>query len=165
MVAIETDLLRRQAFVDGQWIDADSGGTFPVHNPATGDVVAEVPRLGAAETQRAIEAAERALPSWKARPARDRARILRRLAALMDERRDGLAALMVTEQGKPLAEALAEVDYAMSFYEWFGEEAKRLDGRVIPGDVAGQAHRGHPRADWRHRGDHALEFPSRNAGP
>jgi succinate-semialdehyde dehydrogenase / glutarate-semialdehyde dehydrogenase len=132
VVAIETDLLRRQAFVDGRWIDADSGEAFPVHNPATGDVVAEVPRLGAAETQRAIEAAERALPIWKARPARERARILRRLAALMDERRDGLATLMVTEQGKPLAEALAEVDYAMSFYEWFGEEAKRLDGRVIP---------------------------------
>ena len=132
MATIGTDLLRRQAFVDGNWIDADSGATFPVHNPATGEVVADVPRLGAAETRRAIEAAQRALPAWKARPARERARILRRLAGLMDERRDELAALMVTEQGKPLVEALAEVDYALSFYEWFGEEAKRLDGRVIP---------------------------------
>ena len=132
MATIGTDLLRRQAFVDGSWIDADSGATFPVHNPATGEVVADVPRLGAAETRRAIEAAQRALPAWKARPARERARILRRLAGLMDERRDELATLMVTEQGKPLVEALAEVDYALSFYEWFGEEAKRLDGRVIP---------------------------------
>jgi succinate-semialdehyde dehydrogenase / glutarate-semialdehyde dehydrogenase len=132
VAAIETDLLRNQAFVDGKWIDADSSATFPVYDPATGEVVAEVPRLGADETRRAIEAADRALPAWKARPARERARILRRLAALMDERRQGLATLMVTEQGKPLAEALAEVDYALSFYEWFGEEAKRLDGRVIP---------------------------------
>jgi succinate-semialdehyde dehydrogenase / glutarate-semialdehyde dehydrogenase len=133
VAAIETDLLRNQAFVDGRWIDADSGATFPVLDPATGEVVAEVPRLGAAETRRAIEAADRALPAWKARPARERARILRRLAELMDERREKLATLMVTEQGKPFAEALAEVDYALSFYEWFGEEAKRLDGRVIPG--------------------------------
>ena len=105
---------------------------FPSITPRPGEVVADVPRLGAAETRRAIEAAQRALPAWKARPARERARILRRLAGLMDERRDELAALMVTEQGKPLVEALAEVDYALSFYEWFGEEAKRLDGRVIP---------------------------------
>ncbi len=132
MATFESDLLFRQAFVDGRWIDADSGATFPVVNPANGGVVAEVPRLGATETRRAIEAAQRALPAWRARPARERARILRRLAELMDERRHDLAALMVTEQGKPLAEALAEVDYALSFYEWFGEEAKRLDGRVIP---------------------------------
>jgi succinate-semialdehyde dehydrogenase/glutarate-semialdehyde dehydrogenase len=130
--AVQTDLLRSQAYLDGVWTDADSGETFPVHDPATGAVIAEVPRLGVAETRRAIEAAERALPAWKARTAKERARVLRRLADLMQDRSGDLAALMVAEQGKPLAEAQAEVAYAASFYEWFAEEAKRLDGRVIP---------------------------------
>jgi succinate-semialdehyde dehydrogenase/glutarate-semialdehyde dehydrogenase len=132
MTSLATDLVRRQAFVDGCWIDADSGETFPVVNPATGETVAEVPRLGVAETRRAIEAAQRALPDWKSRTAKQRSQVLRRLAALMAERADELAALMVTEQGKPLAEARVEVDYALSFYEWFAEEAKRLQGGVIP---------------------------------
>ena len=132
MTALETDLLRDRAYVDGAWIDADSGATFPVLDPATGATIAEVPRMGAAETRRAIEAAQRALPSWKHRTAKDRARILRRLADLMIERSDDLAALLVREQGKPLFEAKLEIGYAASFYEWFGEEAKRLDGGVIP---------------------------------
>ena len=92
--------------------------------------------MGAAETRRAIEAAQRALPAWKHRTAKDRARILRRLADLMMERADDLAALLVREQGKPLFEAKLEIAYAASFYEWFGEEAKRLDGRVIPQPLA-----------------------------
>ena len=129
---LATDLLRTRAYVDGRWTEADSGETFPVVNPATGETVAEVPRLGAAETRRAVEAAHRALPAWRARTAKERARVLRRLADLMLEREDELAALLVTEQGKPLAEAKAEIAYAASFYEWFGEEAKRLDGSVIP---------------------------------
>ena len=112
-------------------MDADSGATFPVLDPATGATIANVPRMGAAETQRAIAAAQRALPAWKHRTAKDRARVLRRLADLMLERADDLAALLVREQGKPLAEAKLEIGYAASFYEWFGEEAKRLDGRVI----------------------------------
>ncbi|MGZ8687394.1 MAG: aldehyde dehydrogenase family protein, partial [Gaiellaceae bacterium] len=128
MTALETDLLKTQAFVDGAWVDADSGETFPVLDPATGETIAEVPRMGAAETRRAIEAAQRALPAWKHRTARERARILRRLSDLMLERSDELATLLVREQGKPLAEAKAEIAYAASFYEWFGEEAKRLDG-------------------------------------
>jgi succinate-semialdehyde dehydrogenase/glutarate-semialdehyde dehydrogenase len=132
MTALETDLLHERAYVDGEWVDADSGATFPVVDPATGLTIANVPRMGAAETRRAIEAAERALPAWKHRTAKDRARILRRLADLMLERADDLAALLVREQGKPLAEAKLEIGYAASFYEWFGEEAKRLDGRVIP---------------------------------
>jgi len=132
VATIAPELLKRQAYVDGAWVDADSGETFPVVNPATGETIAEVPRLGAAETRRAIEAAQRALPAWKALTAKERAGALRRLAALMDENRESLAALMVTEQGKPLAEARVEIDYALSFYEWFGEEAKRLDGSVIP---------------------------------
>ncbi len=132
MAAIATDLLRRQAYVAGEWVDADSGATFPVVDPATGETVAEVPRMGAAETRRAIEAAERALPAWSARTAKERARVLRRLADLMLERADDLAALLVSEQGKPLAEARVEIDYAASFYEWFGEEAKRVYGDTIP---------------------------------
>ena len=132
MTALETDLLRDQAYIDGAWVDADSGASFPVIDPATGATIAEVPRMGAAETRRAIEAAQRALPAWKHKTAKDRARILRRLSDLMLERADDLAALLVREQGKPLFEAKAEVGYAASFYEWFGEEAKRLDGSVVP---------------------------------
>ena len=132
MTVVENGLLRRQAHIDGAWVDADSGETFAVHNPATGETIAGVPRLGAAETRRAIEAAQRALPAWKHAPAKERARVLRRLSDLMLERADDLAALLVVEQGKPLAEAYAEIAYAASFYEWFGEEAKRLDGTTIP---------------------------------
>ena len=132
MVAIESDLLRRQAYVDGKWIDADSDETFPVLDPATGETLTDVPRMGAAEARRAIAAAERAYPAWRALSAKQRSRHLRRLADLMLERRDGLAALLVAEQGKPLAEAEVEVDYAASFYEWFGEEGKRVYGATIP---------------------------------
>ena len=126
------DLIRTNAFIDGRWVGADGGETFPVVNPATGETIVEVPRLGAPETRRAIEAAERALPAWKARTAKERARILTRLATLMAAREDDLATLMVLEQGKPLAEARAEIAYAASFYEWFGEEAKRAYGDTIP---------------------------------
>jgi len=132
VTAVELPLLRRQAYVDGRWVDADSGATFPVLDPATGETVAEVPRMGAGETRRAIAAAERALPEWRGRPAKERAQILRRLADLMLDNLGDLAALMVTEQGKPLAEARVEVGYAASFYEWFGEEAKRVYGDTIP---------------------------------
>ena len=132
VTVVEPALLRRQAFVDGAWVDADSGETFAVTNPATGETVADVPRMGAAETRRALAAAERALPAWKSRPAKERARILRRLADLMLENEDDLARLMVTEQGKPLAEAKVEIAYAASFYEWFGEEAKRVYGDTVP---------------------------------
>jgi len=116
VTAVELPLLQRQAYVDGAWVDADSGETFPVVNPATGETVAEVPRMGASETRRALAAAERALPEWKARTAKDRARVLRRLADLMLEHEDDLARLMVTEQGKPLAEARVGVQYAASLY-------------------------------------------------
>ena len=132
MATVAPDLLRTQAYVDGRWVDADDGATFAVLDPATGETLADVPRLGAAETRRAIEAGARALPAWKARSAKERARVLLRLATLMGEREDDLASLMVLEQGKPLAEARAEIAYASSFYEWFAEEAKRLDGSVIP---------------------------------
>jgi succinate-semialdehyde dehydrogenase/glutarate-semialdehyde dehydrogenase len=132
MSAVATDLLRTRGYVDGQWADADSGETFAVVNPATGETIADVPRMGQDETRRAIEAAARALPAWRAKTAKERARVLRSLADLMLDRGDELASLLVVEQGKPLAEARAEIAYAASFYEWFGEEAKRLDGRAIP---------------------------------
>jgi succinate-semialdehyde dehydrogenase/glutarate-semialdehyde dehydrogenase len=126
------DLLREQAFLDGRWVDADSGETFAVSDPATGETIARVPRMGAAETQRAIEAAERALPAWRGKTAKERARVLRRLADLMAERLPELAALLTTEQGKPLAESRVEVEYAASFFEWFAEEGKRVYGDTIP---------------------------------
>jgi succinate-semialdehyde dehydrogenase / glutarate-semialdehyde dehydrogenase len=106
--------------------------TFAVTNPATGEKLADVPRMGAEETREAIEAAARAFPDWRARPAKQRALVLRRLADLMLERLDELASLLVREQGKPLAEAEAEIAYAASFYEWFGEEGKRVYGDTIP---------------------------------
>ncbi len=126
------ELVRRRAWVAGEWVDADSGRTFAVTDPASGEELAQVPRLGAAETRRALVAAERAFPGWRARTAADRARILRRWADLMLERLDELALLLTLEQGKPLAEARAEVAYAASFLEWFGEEGKRVYGDTIP---------------------------------
>jgi succinate-semialdehyde dehydrogenase/glutarate-semialdehyde dehydrogenase len=132
VTAVEPALLYRQAYVDGKWVDGDSGETFPVANPATGEVLAEVPRMGAGETRRAIAAAERAFPDWRRRTAKERARTLRHLADLILDHEEDLARLMVLEQGKPLAEARAEVAYAASFYEWFGEEAKRVYGDTIP---------------------------------
>jgi succinate-semialdehyde dehydrogenase/glutarate-semialdehyde dehydrogenase len=106
--------------------------TFEVRNPATGELLADVPRMGVAETRRAIEAAAEAYPGWRSLLARDRARILRRWADLMIDNADELARLLTAEQGKPLAEAHAEIVYAASFLEWFGEEAKRIYGDTIP---------------------------------
>jgi succinate-semialdehyde dehydrogenase/glutarate-semialdehyde dehydrogenase len=111
---------------------ADSGETFAVDNPATGELVHEVPRMGVAETERALRAAEEALPAWRSSLAKERARILRRWSDLMLENVEPLARLMTTEQGKPLAEARVEIEYAASFLEWFGEEAKRVYGDTIP---------------------------------
>jgi succinate-semialdehyde dehydrogenase / glutarate-semialdehyde dehydrogenase len=126
------DLLQRQGYIDGDWVDADDGGTFEVTDPATGEAIVAVPRMRAAETRRAIAAAERALPAWRSMLARERARILRRWADLMLERQEELAVLLSTEQGKPLAESRVEVAYAASFLEWFGEEGKRVYGDTIP---------------------------------
>jgi succinate-semialdehyde dehydrogenase / glutarate-semialdehyde dehydrogenase len=113
-------------------LESDSGETFPVENPATGETIAHVPRMGVAETRRAIARAEEALPKWRAMLAKDRARILRRWSDLMMENQEGLARLLTTEQGKPLAESRTEIAYAASFYEWFGEEGKRVYGDTIP---------------------------------
>ena len=113
-------------------IASDSGETFPVDDPATGETIAEVPRMGVAETRRAIARAEEALPKWRSTLAKDRARILRRWADLMLENEEGLARLLTREQGKPIAESRTEIAYAASFYEWFGEEGKRVYGDTIP---------------------------------
>jgi succinate-semialdehyde dehydrogenase / glutarate-semialdehyde dehydrogenase len=113
-------------------LESDSGETFPVENPATGETIAQVPRMGVAETRRAIARAEEALPKWRAMLAKDRARILRRWSDLMMENQEGLARLLTTEQGKPLAESRTEIAYAASFFEWFGEEGKRVYGDTIP---------------------------------
>jgi succinate-semialdehyde dehydrogenase/glutarate-semialdehyde dehydrogenase len=138
VTAVENELLRTQAYIAGEWIDADSGSTFPGLDPASGETLAEVPRLGAAETRRAIEDAARAQPVWGALLAKDRARLLRALADAMIDRKDELAHLLTLEQGKPLAESHAEIAYAASFFEWFGEEAKRVYGDTIPSPIPGR---------------------------
>lgn len=125
-------LLHSQAYINGDWVAADGGATFSVTNPATGAVLAYVPRMGPAETRRAIAAAHRAYPKWRAKTAKERAKILRTWADLMMENQQDLAVLLTSEQGKPLAEALAEIAYAASFLEWFGEEGKRIYGDTIP---------------------------------
>jgi succinate-semialdehyde dehydrogenase/glutarate-semialdehyde dehydrogenase len=126
------DLLRAQAYVGGAWVAAITGRTFPVDDPATGAVLAEVPAMAAEDTRRAIAAAQAAFPNWAARPAKERAKILRCWADAMLDRREDLARLMSAEQGKPQRESRAEIDYAASFLEWFGEEAKRVYGDTIP---------------------------------
>jgi succinate-semialdehyde dehydrogenase/glutarate-semialdehyde dehydrogenase len=129
----DPSLLRQQCYVDGAWIDADAGGTVEVTNPASGESIGTVPKLGEAETRRAIEAAAAAFPAWAAKTAKERATILRRWHDLMLLNVDDLAVLMTAEQGKPLAEAKGEVAYAAAFIEWFAEEARRVYGDVIPG--------------------------------
>jgi succinate-semialdehyde dehydrogenase/glutarate-semialdehyde dehydrogenase len=128
----DPSLLRQLAYVDGQWVAADSGATADILNPANGSRVGSVPVLGATETRRAIDAAATAMPAWAARTARDRAVILRRWFELMMANADDLAVIMTSEQGKPLAEARGEVAYAASFIEWFAEEGKRVYGDVVP---------------------------------
>jgi succinate-semialdehyde dehydrogenase/glutarate-semialdehyde dehydrogenase len=131
-------LFRQQCYVDGKWIDAPGKATITVTNPADGKTLGTVPKLGGAETRKAIEAANRAWPAWRAKTGKERAAILRRFYELMVENADDLAAIMTLEQGKPLAEAKGEVVYAASFMEWFGEEAKRVYGDTIPENVGGR---------------------------
>ncbi len=129
----DQSLLRTQAYVDGQWIDADSGEKLAVLNPANGEIIAEIAKCGTAETRRAIEAAEIAQVSWRKKSAKERAAILRRWFNLMMEAQEDLAQILTAEQGKPLAEARGEIAYGASYIEWFAEEAKRIYGDTIPG--------------------------------
>ncbi|MEJ8568698.1 NAD-dependent succinate-semialdehyde dehydrogenase [Elongatibacter sediminis] len=128
----DPDLLRTQAYVNGEWIGADDGAEFEVTNPADDGLLAKVADVGVAETRRAIDAANAAWKGWRERTAKDRAAILRRWFDLIVEHKDDLARLMTAEQGKPLAESAGEVLYGASFIEWFAEEGKRIYGDVIP---------------------------------
>ena len=131
-------LFRQANCIDGKWVQADSGRTIVVKNPATGEAIGEVPALGAAETRRAIEAAHRAQAAWRAMLAKDRAAILRKLNDLMLANADDLAVIMTAEQGKPLSESKGEIAYAASFIEWFAEEGKRIYGDTIPQNAKGR---------------------------
>jgi len=125
-------LFRQQCYIDGAWRDADAGKTIDVKNPATGEKLGTVPKMGAEETRRAIVAANAAFPAWRAKTAMERSTVLRRLFDLMMENQEDLAVLMTLEQGKPLAESRGEIAYAASFIEWFAEEGKRVYGDTIP---------------------------------
>jgi succinate-semialdehyde dehydrogenase / glutarate-semialdehyde dehydrogenase len=133
---IDPSLLRQRCYINGQWRNADSGKTIAIANPGTHEVIGHVPVMGNAETLAAIDAANAALPAWRALTAKERGQKLRRWFELMLQHSDDLALLMTTEQGKPLAEAKGEVAYAASFIEWFAEEAKRVYGDTIPGHQA-----------------------------
>ena len=128
----DKSLFRQQCYVDGKWVDADSRATISVNNPADNSTLGTVPKMGAAETRRAIEAADRALPAWRAKTAKERANILRKWFNLMMENQEDLAQLMTAEQGKPLTESRGEIAYSGSFIEWFAEEGKRIYGDTIP---------------------------------
>ncbi|CAG0933481.1 partial succinate-semialdehyde dehydrogenase / glutarate-semialdehyde dehydrogenase, partial [Rhodocyclaceae bacterium] len=128
----DPSLLKQLCYLDGRWLPADGGQTIDVANPATGEVLGTIPRMGTGETRQAIEAANRAFPAWRARTAKERAVILRRWFELIMENQEDLAVIMTAEQGKPLAESRGEIAYAASFIEWFAEEGKRLYGDTIP---------------------------------
>ena len=130
----ENDLLREACLIDGTWIEVGDDG-IAVDDPAIGEIVGRVPKLGAAETEAAIAAAEQAMPAWAARTAKDRAQVLRTWFDLIMAHQDVLARILTREQGKPLAEAKGEIAYAASFIEWFAEEAKRIYGEVVPGHM------------------------------
>src|SRR4051812_35962461 len=131
-------LFRQANYLDGKWVEADNGQTIVVKNPATGEAIGEVPSMGAAETRRAIEAANRAYPGWRAMLAKERSAILRKLADMMVANAEDLAVIMTAEQGKPLSESKGEITYAASFIEWFAEEGKRVYGDTIPQTAKGR---------------------------
>lgn len=129
----DPSLYRQAALVGDRWIEATPGASTPVRNPATGEVIGHVPKLGAAETRTAIEVAEAAQKLWAAQTAKERSQILRRWFELMMQHQDDLGRILTLEQGKPLAEAKGEIAYGASFVEWFAEEARRINGDILPG--------------------------------
>src|SRR5436190_982409 len=133
MVLRDPRLFREACYIDGAWVCAGAAGAIEVDNPATGEIVGRVPRLGGGDARTAIDAAARAFPEWRRRTAKERAIIMRRWFELMIANQEDLAQLMTAEQGKPITESRGEVAYAASFLEWFGEEAKRVYGDTIPG--------------------------------
>ncbi len=128
----DKSLFRQQCYIDGTWTDADDKSTIAVHNPANGEQVGTVPKMGATETRRAIEAANAAWPAWRAKTAKERSIILRKWFELIMANQEDLAKLMTVEQGKPIAESRGEIAYGASFIEWFAEEGKRIYGDTIP---------------------------------
>lgn len=131
-------LLREQAYINGEWVEADDHARFNVTDPATGQTIAEVSSMGHAETARAVAAAHAALPAWRAKTAKERSAVLRKWFDLIMANQEDLARLLSWEQGKPLAESRGEIAYGASFIEWFAEEAKRIYGDVIPHDKPGR---------------------------
>jgi succinate-semialdehyde dehydrogenase / glutarate-semialdehyde dehydrogenase len=131
----DSSLFRQQCYIGGEWQDADSGETIEVTNPADGSVLGTVPRMGADETRRAIDAANAAYPAWRAKSAKERSVILRNWYELMMANQEDLAIIMTAEQGKPLAEAKGEIAYAAGFLDWFAEEARRVYGETIPASL------------------------------
>jgi succinate-semialdehyde dehydrogenase/glutarate-semialdehyde dehydrogenase len=127
-----SNLMRCEAYIDGAWIAADAGGRFPVHDPATGALLGEVADMGVAETRRAIEAAARALPAWRGKTAKERARVMRDWYDLILFEQEALAQIITAEQGKPLNEARGEIGYGAAFVDWFAEEGRRIHGDVLP---------------------------------
>ena len=134
----DMNLFRERGFINGEWVDAESGETIDVTNPATGERLGSVPKMGQVETRRAIEAANAAWPAWREKTAKERAAILMRWFDLMHENKDDLARLMTLEQGKSLAESTGEVAYGAAFVQWFAEEAKRVYGETIPAAASDQ---------------------------
>ena len=128
----DPSLLRQQCYIDGRWAAADSSATHEIANPATGQKIGTVPVMGASEARRAIEAADKAWPAWRAKTARERSVILRKWSELQLAHADDLALILTSEQGKPLAESKGEITIGAGYTEWFAEEAKRLYGDVIP---------------------------------
>ncbi|KAL2795644.1 Aldehyde/histidinol dehydrogenase [Aspergillus keveii] len=133
----DKSLFIQKAYVNGEWVDAESGKTFEIHDPATGKLIGTCPEFSASDTEKAIQAAAEAFPKFRSTLARERARMLRRWYQLMMDNADDLATLITWENGKPLADAKGEVNYAASFFEWFSEEAPRIYGDTIPASVAG----------------------------
>ena len=154
-----------QMYINGAWCEGEAGKTLAVINPADESVVAEVAYGSAAEARRAIDAASRAFPAWRALSAYDRAKVLKKTADLMRERADTIARTLTQEQGKPLAEAKTEVLHAADTFEWFAEEGKRTYGRIIPPAEHRQALLCDQASGRRGRHDHALEFPGGASQP
>ncbi|MEQ5321259.1 NAD-dependent succinate-semialdehyde dehydrogenase [Providencia rettgeri] len=131
-------LFRQQAYINGQWVDAQNKGVFEVTNPANNEIIAKVSNVGASETQQAIEAAEKALPAWRAKTAKERSQILNKWFRLMMDNQKELAELLSAEQGKSITESMGEIAYGASFIEWFAEEGKRVYGETIPSPLPGR---------------------------
>lgn len=131
-------LLRTQAYINGQWVDAENGDSIAVINPATGEKIADIPQMGRLEAEQAVSAAHAALVTWRQVPAKQRSQIMRKWFDLMMEHQDDLGRILSLEQGKPLAEAKGEIAYGASYIEWYAEEAKRVYGDIIPALNPGQ---------------------------